>query len=142
LLKPFAMRAPAAVRLTPPVALILDGHRDAAVLGERALRLTGYDVVHTLGLTSARDILEHRRIDLLVVGLRPVRRRVETTLVVSRRPALDLPAIFLATTAAMPHRAAWREVTGYLYKPLAPDQIVSAVHAGRRAPASTTPPRF
>lgn len=135
------MRPSAAVRLTPPVALILDGHRDAAALAERALRQTGYDVVHTAGLLSARDILQHRCIDLLVVGLRPVRRRVETRPTVSRRPALDLPAIFLATTAAMPHRAAWREVTGYLYKPLAADQVVGAVR-GRRPPASTNPPGF
>jgi DNA-binding NtrC family response regulator len=135
------MRASAAVRLTPPVALILDGHRDAAMLAERALRQTGYDVVHTAGLSSARDILEHRCIDLLLVGLRPVRRRVETRLTVSRRPALDLPAIFLATTAAMRNRSAWREVSGYLYKPLAADQVVGAV-LGRRAPTPTVPPGF
>jgi DNA-binding NtrC family response regulator len=130
-----AMRPAVPVRITPPMALIVDGQPIAAAQAELALRRAGYDVVHTAGLPSARDILLHRRIDLLVAGLRVARRRrVETRLVVSRRPALDLPAIFLATTAAMAGRAGWQGVTGYLYKPLGAEQVVGAVRAAAPRP--------
>jgi DNA-binding NtrC family response regulator len=131
LLNPAAMRSstrPTTLRVQRPVALILDGQPTAALQAEAALRRAGYDVVHTRGIASALQILEHRRIDLLVTGLRLTRRRRrESTSLDGRRPALPLPVIFLATTAAMNDNDGWQGVAGYLYKPLGADQVVRAV---------------
>jgi DNA-binding NtrC family response regulator len=116
------------LRAVRPMALILEGQPTAALQAESVLRRTGYDVVHTRGLAAARQILEHRRVDLLVTGLRLARRRRRESLGADpARPALDLPAIFLATTAAMSAIDGWQGLAGYLYKPLGPDQVVRAV---------------
>jgi DNA-binding NtrC family response regulator len=116
------------LRVVKPIALILDGQPTASLQAEAALRRAGYDVIHTRGIASAQQILEHRRIDLLVAGLRLTRRRrKDSGLGEPARPALELPAIFLATTAAMSASDGWQGVSGYLYKPLGADQVVRAV---------------
>jgi len=123
------------LRIRKPVALILDGQPTAALQAEAALRRAGYDVVHTRGLASARQILEHRHVDLLIADLRlSRRRRKDSTPGGPARPALELPVIFLATTAAMTAIDGWQGISGYLYKPLGADQVVRAVDRGPRVP--------